>query len=214
QDIIFIPGVELTTQNGHLLALGITEHVESFKSFEESIDLIRDAGGIAISSHPYDMRGEGARKLALKTDAIEIFNSMNIDRVGNRVMLSKFKNHDIPKVVGSDAHSPDIIGRCLNIMNDVHDVDSVLKAILNGKVQFTTDYIHMDEMIAWTRKRIEHSKTEVLNYINNHYSAPRAWLYRKLLKKFLATSDKPWIVLGDISLCVICSYAFAKTLTY
>lgn len=213
QGIIFIPAVELQTKSGHLIALGITEPVENFLSVEESIESIHEAGGIAVAPHPFDIRGQGIGNFAFKTDAVEIFNSLNIDKISNRFVLSKFKNSEIPKVVGSDAHTLDMIGHSLNIM-DADDVDSVLKNIIKGRVVFETRYIQMNDVINWARGRLRRSQKEVLEYMNSHYSFPKAWLYRKLLKKFLRTGNAPWIMLAEISLNASRIYGILKILSY
>jgi predicted metal-dependent phosphoesterase TrpH len=213
QGILFIPGVELQTKEGHLIALGVTEPVNNFLSPEESIERIHEAGGIAVAPHPFDLRGEGLGNLAFKADAVEIFNSMNIDKVSNRFSLSKFKHSKIPKVVGSDAHSLAMIGQSLNIM-EANDVDSVLKNILKGNVLFETKYIPMNDIINWARGRLRKSRREVLKYSNSHYSFPRKWLYRKMLKKFMRTSNAPWWVLAQMSLNVSRAYGILKILSY
>ncbi len=205
QGILFIPAVELQTNSGHLIALGITEPVENFLEADESIERIHEAGGIAVAPHPFDLRGEGLGELAFKVDAVEIFNSLNIDRISNRFAFSKFKNSEIPKVVGSDAHSLEMIGKAVNIM-EASDVDSVLKNILKGDVIFETRYVSMDDIINWTRERLRKSYKEVLEYSNSHYYFPKAWLYRKMLKKFMRTSNTPWWVLAQMSINVSRAY--------
>lgn len=213
QGIIFIPGLELQTKTGHLIALGITEPVKNFLSLEESMDRIHEVGGIAVAPHPFDLRGEGLGNFAFKTDAVEIFNSMNIDKISNRFASSKFKKSGIPEVVGSDAHTLEMIGQSVNII-DANDVDSVLKNILKGKVLFETKYIQMNDIINWARVRLRASRKEVLEYSDSHYSLPKRWLYRKLLKKFLRTSNAPWWALAQMSLQVSRVYGILKILSY
>ncbi len=213
QGILFIPGVELQTGPGHLIALGITEPAENFLGIEESIDRIHEAGGIAIAPHPFDLRGEGIGNLAFRADAAEVFNSLNIDRISNRLASSKFRNSEIPKVVGSDAHSLEMIGRSVNIM-EANDVDSVLKAILKGRVRFETGYVPMNDIINWARERLKRSRKEVLEYTNSNYFPPKAWLYRKMLKKFLKTGNAPWWVLAHMSLNITRFYGILKILSY
>ena len=48
----FIVGEEVSTNEGHLLALFIEKHIPSHLSMERSIDLIHDQGGLAIVVHP------------------------------------------------------------------------------------------------------------------------------------------------------------------
>lgn len=213
QGIMFIQGVELQTRAGHVIALGINEPVKNSLSFEETIDRIHQEGGIAIAAHPFDIRGEGVGKLAAMADAIEMFNSLNIDKVSNRFILSKFGGLQMPKVVGSDAHTLEMLGRATNII-DADDVDSLLKRIKKGDVKFQTDYIGMNEVINWARERLSRSRPEVIEYTNSHYSLPRRWLYRKMLKKFLATSNTPWRTLAEMSLSMVRLYGCAKMVSY
>jgi hypothetical protein len=213
QGILFIPAVELHTMAGHLIALGISKPVENWLGFEESAERIHEAGGIAVAPHPFDMRGQGVRNLAYKADAVEIFNSMSIDIVSNRIASSRFRNAGIPKVAGSDAHTLEMLGRSVNIM-EADDVDSVIRSILKGRVRFETGYIPMNDIIAWARERLSRSQEEVADYIDAHYTTPKAWLYRKMLKKFLATGNAPWRALAEMSLQAVRVYELAKTMNY
>jgi predicted metal-dependent phosphoesterase TrpH len=213
QGILFIPGVELQTNAGHLIALGITGDVGNFLGFEETLDRIHAAGGIAVAPHPFDIRGDGVRGLASKADAVEVFNSLSIDLAGNRVASSMFRGAPIAKVAGSDAHTLEMIGHSVNVV-DAEDVDSVLRAIRQGRVGMEKNYIPMDEIINWARERLARSHGEVMAAIEAHYSAQRAWLYRKMLKKFLATGNAPWKALAGMSLAAVRAYGFAKAMSY
>lgn len=213
QGLVFIPGVELQTQEGHLIALGITEPVDNFLTAEETVEKIHGACGIAIAPHPFDIRGEGLKKLVFLADAVEVFNSLNIDRVSNRFTASLFRKSDVGVVVGSDSHTLATLGLCVNIM-DAHDVPSLLKCIKKRQVRFETRYTPMDEIIAWARYRLENSREDVYEYIDAHYAQPKRWLYSKMLKKFLATSNAPWRALAEMSLGAVRGYGFVKVLSY
>lgn len=47
-----IPGIEITTADGHLLALYITENVPAKLSLVETIDYVARLGGVCIAAHP------------------------------------------------------------------------------------------------------------------------------------------------------------------
>ena len=47
-----IPGNEITTRHGHLLALFVTQEFPMLKSLEASMEAIYKAGGLAIAPHP------------------------------------------------------------------------------------------------------------------------------------------------------------------
>ena len=88
------------------------------------------------------------------------------------------------------------------------------RAIKKGNVSFRTGYIKMDDILEWTRSRLSGSYEEVLEYSNAHYSLPRRWLYGKMLKKFLMTSNVPWRVLAEVSLNAGRFYGMLKIMTY
>ena len=76
--LLIIPGQEITTAEGHLLALGIT--LPDLKGIPaiEAVALIHQAGGLAIPPHPYDFFRAGIREPVLETldiDAVEVFNA-------------------------------------------------------------------------------------------------------------------------------------------
>src|SRR5919198_2908296 len=48
-----IPGVEVTTRNGHLIALFVEERPPAFRPMLESAEWVRARGGICIAPHPF-----------------------------------------------------------------------------------------------------------------------------------------------------------------
>ena len=53
-DFLIIPGVEVTTAEGHLLCIGTTLPYLKGRPAREVCEIIHDRGGIAIPPHPYD----------------------------------------------------------------------------------------------------------------------------------------------------------------
>ncbi|RLI95729.1 MAG: phosphoesterase, partial [Candidatus Aenigmatarchaeota archaeon] len=84
QGIMFIPGIEVSSGMGHILGLGVSEGVPSNMGIGETVDQIRERGGIAIAAHPFDIRGHGIRHRLSEADAAEAFNALSLDRVSNR----------------------------------------------------------------------------------------------------------------------------------
>ena len=80
-DILLVPGEEITTLDGHLLAIGISEEVKPGLSLNETLDIIHNQGGIGIAAHPFDIAKFGMRELAVKCDAVEVFNALNMERI-------------------------------------------------------------------------------------------------------------------------------------
>src|SRR5437879_9834912 len=73
-----IPGAEITSRFGHILAIGVETDIPKGRSVGETVEKIRDHGGISIAAHPYSTRVQPSlREQCLKTDAVEVFNATN-----------------------------------------------------------------------------------------------------------------------------------------
>src|SRR5207253_8898677 len=78
KDFQLVPGAEVTSRSGHILAIGIEANVPKRLSVEETVERIHHLGAIAIASHPFSSRVRPSLgEECLKTDGIEVFNSMN-----------------------------------------------------------------------------------------------------------------------------------------
>jgi predicted metal-dependent phosphoesterase TrpH len=99
-----IPGAEVTSRSGHIIAIGIRSNVSRGLSVEETVDKIHDLGGLAVASHPFaGGRRPSLGEECLKADGVEVFNANN-RYDANLKALSLAKNHRSPMTAGSDAH--------------------------------------------------------------------------------------------------------------
>ena len=119
-----VPGVEVTTRSGHLLALWIEDEVPMFSSLAQALARIHKAGGVAVVPHPLSYLtfsiGEGAlRQLAAyrddsrMVDAIELRNPSYAGRV--RASRALWLNTHVLRVAetgSSDAHHAALVGTC------------------------------------------------------------------------------------------------------
>lgn len=181
QGVVVITGQEVTTKSGHVLALGISEFIRPRMTVEETVDVIHDQDGIAIAPHPFDLYKEGIKEKAILCDAIEGFNSLNLDRISNRKSYRFGKIHKMIILAGSDAH-------CIEMMNHgvisvkAHDMDSILRGIKKGRAVIEKADYHSAKVIKdWSARRLKLSYDEVLNYINENYSWPKRVVSRNLL---------------------------------
>lgn len=141
-DILVIPGIEVSSAEGHILAFNVQDEVPRDRTVEETIDLIHAQGGVAVAAHPYRVwSGLGkANVVGKKFDAIECQNGRSTKR-GNRKAVELAEEMKKPRTGGSDSHEPESIGRAYTIFPDgCVDVDGVMKALLSGKA--TTDGTH------------------------------------------------------------------------
>jgi hypothetical protein len=110
-----IPGVEVTTLEGHVLALWVTQPIPKYLSIQETAAAIHEQGGVAILAHPGEVLIAGIhtwRHLrnpqVLKEaglDALELYNAGAITP-GNTWIARKIgANAGLPVVGNSDAHT-------------------------------------------------------------------------------------------------------------
>src|SRR3979411_2185076 len=135
-DFLIIPGVEVTTAEGHLLCIGATLPYLKGKPAREVCDLIHAAGGIAIPPHPYDLFRAGIRFSVLETlpiDAIEVFNAATTLRRYNRYAFKYAQERGLPMTAASDAHHAAAVGTAYTILNtDDLSVKGILAQILKS----------------------------------------------------------------------------------
>jgi len=155
-DLLLIPGVEVSTSDGHLLALGIRELPPRGRSPEETIDFIHRRGGIAIVSHPYHLFRHAMFRIP-DCDAVEVYNSKYILGIANLWAGRKAGKLGLPMVAGSDAHVADAVGLGVTIVH-LEDGSDVIGAIRAGKVEIdgkrTSPAVFVGQMFRWLKRRL------------------------------------------------------------
>ena len=137
-DLLIIPGIEVSTKGGHILGINVMELIPSGLSVEETIERIHEAGGIAIAAHPQTLLKDGLglnhKILNLGLDAIEVVNSSVFPFLPLTYLAKKFaERYNIPQTAGSDSHMPETIGLAYTLINNDGDsVDDIIKAIRRG----------------------------------------------------------------------------------
>lgn len=137
KDFLIIPGVEISSLDGHIIGLNIQEIVPKGLSVEETVDKIHELGGLAIACHPRAALKAGLRQRAIrKFDAIEVINASafpfkrSVEKA--RKIATEF---GLSQVGGSDAHYAQEIGNAYTLVDAELDCDSVAKAIGRGLCQ-------------------------------------------------------------------------------
>ena len=138
-EVLFVPGVEVSTTEGHILALNITNDIPRDRSIADTCELIHAKGGIAIAGHPYRL-WSGIGELAVlenldSFDAIESFNARNIF-AGNRKAKTLVMKTGKPETGGSDCHTYKELGGGYTIFESpVGSVEDVIEEILRGRTR-------------------------------------------------------------------------------
>jgi len=133
--------MEVSTNKGHIVALGISEEIPKGISPEETIELIRAQGGIAVAAHPFVAYREGifTQVKYVGVDAMETLNSRYIFGYSNWRAKKMAEEKNIPQIGSSDAHFLGAIGSCVTELEADFSVDSILKGILAGKTSVYGD---------------------------------------------------------------------------
>lgn len=116
-----IPGVEVSSAVGHVLALWVTQPIEKGMPLVDTVAAIHKQGGMAILAHPFEVlvcteapfhylrHPESIREAGI--DAIEIHNS-GAFTPGNNILARRLARQlNLPTVGNSDGHSLGAIGR-------------------------------------------------------------------------------------------------------
>jgi len=134
-DITVIPGIEISSTEGHLLVLGpdpprFTK--PNILTPEEVIEEAHTRDCAAVIAHPY--RNSRIREMDISVDAIEV----NGKRSKSTALIEELSaDRNLPLVGGSDAHYPIEVGRAFTTL-DVDSVtpETVVDAIKNGRTDF------------------------------------------------------------------------------
>ena len=133
--IIVIPAEEVSSSEGHIVALGIDREIPRGMGIKETIDAIHEAGGVAFAAHPYRWwSGLGEKNtLAYDFDGTEARNARSIPSA-NRKSEKLAKRIGKPISAGSDAHSPGRVGwGYLELPDGITTWQEALQAIMDGK---------------------------------------------------------------------------------
>ncbi len=135
---LVVPGVEVSTADGHLLCIGTTLPNMLGKPALEVEAEIHARGGVAIPAHPYDRWRAGIREEVLKqmtTPVIEGFNAAVTSRSYNVQARTFAAAHGKVTTAGSDAHHASAVGTAATGYElEEFSVAGLLRAIVAGGV--------------------------------------------------------------------------------
>lgn len=162
--LVGIPGMEVSSADGHVLALGVRELVPAGLPFAETVERIHDQGGLAVVPHPFQKSRSGVatnvtREELASADAIEAYNSRLLTGLANRRAERFARRHDVPMTAGSDAHICEMVGQAVtNVDAEDRSVEAILDAIREGRVSFdgtrTPWHISFRQAAAGAKRRV------------------------------------------------------------
>ena len=133
-----IPGEEVSSTDGHIIALFLTHIVPSGRSAKETVDAIHQQGGLAIAAHPFLESNIHKLVNSLPFDAVETHNADEELHFARAKSAAQKRRADFyatvtkPQIGASDAHDPQALGACYTLVDCAPDPEAVRQAILAG----------------------------------------------------------------------------------
>ena len=155
--IIIIPAEEVSSAEGHILALGIDRLIPRDLSIQETIDRIHEAGGYAFAAHPYRWWSGLGEENTLKYpfDGIEARNGRSVP-AANRRSERLARRIGKPMTAGSDAHTPRHIGEgYVEVPDDLKTWQEVVQYIMENEAPIVCSHSrHAKETLKYGFKSI------------------------------------------------------------
>lgn len=148
-NFLVLPGVEINTDDGHMLCFGLTEYRYGMHRVPELAAHVRQAGGAIVAAHPYRRQQpwkpedpEDYRNALLKAAANPAYSSCwAMERVNGRG--SQAENSfaaavcdelGMASTAGSDAHAATDVGRCATeFLDRIDDLYDLIAALQDGR---------------------------------------------------------------------------------
>ena len=135
-DFLIVPGVEVSTKDGHLLSLGTTLPYMKRRPAYEVVSAIHERGGLAVAPHPFDKFRAGIREEVLNDlnlNAIETFNAAVSLKAFNKDASIYAKRRGLAGTAASDAHYASVVGLSSTIYDlPTLSLPALLQAIPSG----------------------------------------------------------------------------------
>jgi predicted metal-dependent phosphoesterase TrpH len=140
-----IVGEEVTTIEGHLVALFLKQPVDSLRPLAPTLEAIHKQGGLAIVPHPMSWltRSLGQRVIervlreandGVYFDAIELSDSLAARVSRSKVQRLNRESYHLPEVGSSDAHFPETVGTSRTLF-DGTTAEDLRRAISEGSTR-------------------------------------------------------------------------------
>jgi predicted metal-dependent phosphoesterase TrpH len=165
-----VPSSEISTAEGHLLALFIRQCVPAGMSLLDTLHYVNSLGGICIAAHPKTRFAHSPSRNSIENALrhpigkktlveIEVYNAGLFRKDSNKAAMRIAQENDVSLVADSDAHVARMIGK--------------------GATGFEGNF-------AWQlRKALESHQTHIVHYqeVSSSYSV-FSWLYHRVLNRF------------------------------
>ncbi|MFZ4515679.1 MAG: PHP-associated domain-containing protein [Acidimicrobiia bacterium] len=150
-------GEEIRSREGEIIGLFLHERISPGMSLADTVQAIREQGGVTYVPHPFDPARRPLRTDALYAacangwiDVIEVFNAKTADPNDNSRARDCADTFGVGMGAGSDAHDRRAIGAAYVELSDFDDPQSFLDAFVSAE----TFGQHFDPPREWTPRVI------------------------------------------------------------
>jgi predicted metal-dependent phosphoesterase TrpH len=151
----FIPGEEVLTDRGELLAAFVTRAVPRGTPWREAIAQLREQGAFISVSHPFDLQRYGwlpeqLEELAGEVDALEVLNARCLAQTINDQALNLAQVKGLAGTAGSDAHSLREVGQAHMVLSEFRTAEELKQVIRQGRAEggLSSPWVHFSSMFA------------------------------------------------------------------
>lgn len=157
---LVIVGEEILTTRGEFLAAFVREEIPAGLEPLEAIRRLKEQGAFISVSHPLDpLRGwkrEHLLEILPYIDALEVFNARCIDGKFNDDARAFAREHGLPGMVGSDAHTLMELGRATLSVEPFSNAEELRRVIASGveDVRLSSPFVHLSSRYAVFAKKL------------------------------------------------------------
>jgi predicted metal-dependent phosphoesterase TrpH len=163
-DFEVVPGVEMTTLEGHCLCLFVDKPIKMWRSLEWTIGRAHEQGGVVIAPHPMSVltrsigRWSFERIMQSKSpeiyfDAVETLNPSYAGRVAEpKVRRLNAERYGLPEVGNSDAHHLEGVGSAYTVFDGTTAADYRNALAGNATVPEGTHWTLAEHLVVAQRK--------------------------------------------------------------
>lgn len=148
-NFVILPGIEVNTEDGHILAYGVHRYVYGMHRSLELARMIQEAGGIMIAAHPYrrqmpwyvqdENHWEEALDRASRNKAYGVVAGLEIINGRGSAKENAFSSElarrmGLPGSAGTDSHAKRDIAACATeLSRTVADVAEFIEELRHGR---------------------------------------------------------------------------------
>jgi predicted metal-dependent phosphoesterase TrpH len=146
-----VVGEEISTTEGEVIGLFLSEDIPKGLTAPEAIDRIRGQGGLVIAPHPFSQHvpALGLMVDSLDLDALEVFNAGHVDGIANSKAVEHAQKGKWAQVGGSDSHALSTIG-CARTVFPGTTAEEFRQAIKGKATRAEGQRMPMNQVIGWS----------------------------------------------------------------